>query len=57
MSIKITPPECPIDPVRMAWPFKTEKERELLQKWYKQTELFEKRKKKKEILSGETALL
>lgn len=25
----------PIDEVRMAWPFKTEEEREIIRKWYK----------------------
>lgn len=56
-----TKPECPIDPVRMAWPFKTDEERELLREWYKRTEQFEKqfeKKRREEVLDkAERALL
>lgn len=50
-------PPCPIDPVRMAWPFKTDEERELLQKWYKQAQEFQKKKKLDRILEAEKAFL
>ena len=36
----------PIDEVRMAWPFKTEEEREIIRKWFKkdQAELNKRRR-------------
>lgn len=38
--------DSPLDNVRMAWPFKTEKELKLLSKWFKQEE---RKVKKKQI--------
>lgn len=34
----------PLDPVRMAWPFKTKKEQEILMKWYKEQTKKEKKR-------------
>ena len=39
--------EPPLDNIRMAWPFKTEKELKALSKWFKQEE---KKVKKKQII-------
>lgn len=57
MTKEVEPPKCPIDPVRMAWPFKTDKEREVLRKWYKQHEQWEKKKKREQVLEAEKAFL
>lgn len=38
----------PLDPVRMAWPFKTEKELRILSKWYKSQLNLLKKKQVKE---------
>ena len=35
--------DAPLDPVRMAWPFKTEEELEALRKWFKKQKLVEKK--------------
>lgn len=50
-------PECPIDPVRMAWPFKTDEERAILMEWYKQTERFEKKQRQEALERAERAFL
>lgn len=50
-------PECPIDPVRMAWPFKTDEERAALRKWYAQVQQFEKKQKLDRLLEAEKAFL
>lgn len=34
----------PLDPVRMAWPFKTEEEREVIRKWFKKAVKNEKQR-------------
>lgn len=36
--------DAPLDPVRMAWPFKTEEELEALKKWFKEQKLVEKKR-------------
>lgn len=38
----------PLDPVRMAWPFKTEEELRILSKWYKEQQQLLKKKQIKE---------
>ena len=50
-------PKCPIDPVRMAWPFKTDAEREVLRKWYAQVERFEKKQRQEVLERAERAFL
>ena len=50
-------PPCPIDPVRMAWPFKTDAERKELQKWYAQVERFEKKQRQEVLEKAERAFL
>lgn len=46
--------DLPIEAVRMAWPFKTEEERELIRKWFKkQTKI----RKIKMLVESEEALL
>ena len=36
--------DAPLDPVRMAWLFKTEEELEVLKKWFKEQKLLEKKR-------------
>ena len=55
--MKKEPPKCPIDPVRMAWPFKTDAEREVLRKWYAQVERFEKKQRQEVLERAERAFL
>jgi hypothetical protein len=44
----------PMDSIRLAWPFKTEEERELIRKWMKQQD----RKRKTQVLDkAEPALM
>lgn len=40
--------KTPLDPVRMAWPFKTEEELEILRRWFREEEKKLKRKQIKE---------
>ena len=49
--------DAPLDPVRMAWPFKTKEELEVLRKWFKRHEQKEKKRRADKLLEAERAFL